>query len=343
MPTIEEPATIVRALAALRPLEPVLIGFAAAANEFSGTEIAADQQNLLRLHWLFSALAVVLILCGAALIVLLFIQHSAVRQAHRELRAATDDLRVAKDAAEAANETKSRFLANMSHELRTPLNAIIGFSEFMMMEPLGPLGHGKYRGYLSDILKSGKHMFELVTDILTMARLDAGRYELAPEPVALRALAEASIRIVEGTDMGKGRDIALAQPGDWPTLNVDDRAVRQMLINLVTNAVKFSDADTPVRIACRRLATGEIELTVTDRGIGMTARHIEMAVQPFQQIDSGMTRKYEGTGLGLSIVKALIEVHGGRLAIASTPGVGTEISLLFPARLLVEERLADVA
>lgn len=337
---LDEPGVVESILALLSPLEGQLGRFAAAANDFGAEQVAADQNSLLHLHWTFSTLAGGLILCGFFLIGLLFWQNRLLGRAHREMRAMTNDLRVAKEAAEAASEAKTRFLATMSHELRTPLNAIIGFSDIISQEAFGPVGQRQYREYASDILRSGQHMLTLVSDILTMARLNAGQFELSPEPINLRHLAQSCLEMFKGAEMAKGRDVALESGLEWGWIRADERAVRQMLLNLLSNAVKFSDPATPVRIDCQYKPDNTLWLTVSDRGIGMTQEEAELALQPFHQADNGLGRKYEGSGLGLSIVKGLIENHGGRLVIESERGRGSRISLVFPKDALSPEPVA---
>ena len=317
--------------------------FAAAANQFSGEQVADDQQTLLRLHLVFSLLAGGLVLCGLVFIGLLFLQNRALGQAHDRLRTLTDELRQAKEAAEAASEAKSRFLATMSHELRTPLNAVIGFSETILQEPFGPLGARKYGEYLADIERSGRHMLELITDILTVAKMDAGRLELNFRPLCTRELADAAIRMVQGTETGRGRDVAIEPGGDWPVIDGDDGAMRQILINLLSNAVKFSPVDTPVRLCGVCRADGGFTLTVKDHGIGMSEDDAALASQPFFQADSRLARKYGGTGLGLSIVKGLVERHGGELVIDSSVGGGAAISISLPPERVDRPRMAAVA
>jgi signal transduction histidine kinase len=341
---LDQPGAPERVLSRLGTLAGKLTRFAAAANQFGGDQVAEDQQRLLKLHRTFSMLAAGLVVCGMTFIGLLFYQNRVVATAHRNLRHVTDDLLTAKEAAEGASDAKSRFLANMSHELRTPLNAIIGFSEIIAHETFGPEAQSRYREYAGDILKSGQHMYDLVDDILTMAKLDAGHYDLTLERLNLGALVNSALTIFMGTEMASKRDVAIEASSEWwPWLRADERAVRQILVNLLSNAVKFSPADTPVRLSCQRTPEGGAQLTVTDRGIGMMSEETERVGQPFYQIDGRLARKYEGTGLGLSIVKGLIERHGGKLIIESQSGIGSQISVIFPSDLLEPVALAAVA
>jgi two-component system, cell cycle sensor histidine kinase PleC len=341
--SIEEPGRIQQILSRVTPLVPQLTRFAAAAKQFSAQQVAQDQRRLLSLHWVFSAIATGLVLCGIGFIGLLFFQNRVVRQAHEELRRMADDLRMAKNVAESTSEAKSRFLANMSHELRTPLNAIIGFSDIIAQETFGAIGQPRYREYAADVLKSGQHMLHLVNDVLTMARLEAGHVELTFQSVDLRKVVEATVCIFRGAEIAKCRDIIILPDGHWPQMLVDERAVRQMVLNLLSNAAKFSPPETPIQIAYEWTAEADLQLTVSDRGIGMTAEEAEIAVRPFHQVDARLARKYEGAGLGLSIVKALAEKHGGRLVIASKPGIGSEIGMIFPRKLVQLDILGQAA
>lgn len=315
------------------------IGVSVAVSNQAG----ADQARLLELHWMFSGIAAALLACGVALIVLLFFQNRQLAKAYEKQRVLADDLRASKNEADAASEAKSRFLATMSHELRTPLNAVIGFSEIIAGEAFGPVGQQAYRDYAGDILRSGQHMLDLVSDILTIARLDAGKFEIAPAPTDLRESVEKAVQMFRGTKHAEGRSITLAPETPWPWLEADERALRQMLLNLLANAAKFSEPPMPIEVRCRTSPDGEIALTVADRGIGMTPREAELAVRPFHQADSRLARKYEGSGLGLSIVSGLMSCHGGRLVIDSEPGVGSRISLVFPASATFAAGLAEVA
>jgi signal transduction histidine kinase len=253
----------------------------------------------------------------------------------------------ARDRAELASRAKSRFLATMSHELRTPLNAIIGFSEMIKQEMHGPAGPPQYPEYAGYILNSGTHMLSLVEDILTTAKLESGNYDLDLRKVDVAQAVKAVTIMLRGNPLASGREITQAPACVWPILMVDERALRQMLINLLTNALKFSAPSGAVLLTSRFTPdSGLFEIVVQDSGIGMTEEQAAMAVLPFQQIDDGTNRRYEGTGLGLTIVKGLIEAHGGQLRIRSEPDHGTEVALRFCRDAVIEggvERLTTAA
>ncbi|HWL18169.1 MAG TPA: HAMP domain-containing sensor histidine kinase [Bradyrhizobium sp.] len=343
MPQIDRPGIAEHVLGRLSPLEAKLARFAGDANTYGAERVADDQRQLLELHWAFSGLAAGLAVCGLSLIGLLLIQNRLISAAHVELHSMADDLKIAKELAEAASEAKSRFLAAMSHELRTPLNAIIGFSELIADEKFGPIGQPRYLDYATNVVASGRHMSDLVNDILTTAKLDAGQYELNSELVDVRHLVAATITMIGGADIAKDREIVIDPDSEWFCLFADERSVKQMLLNLISNALKFSAVETPVQITSRRAHDGELWVTVTDHGIGMTSEQAAAAIKPFHQIDNRLSRRYEGTGLGLTIVKSMMECHGGRLVVRSEAGKGSQISLVFPARLRRSGRLAEVA
>jgi signal transduction histidine kinase len=234
----------------------------------------------------------------------------------------------AKERAEAGSRAKSEFLANMSHELRTPLNAIIGFSELISDAKFGPLS-ARYREYAEDIRASGEHLLAVINDVLDLSKIEAGCWELHEEPVDLSALvADCCQLLKERADKG---DVDVARNvTDHCVVMGDKTRLRQILLNLLSNAVKFAPGGQVVVSACA-LPSGEITVSVTDTGIGMSAEEIEIALQPFGQVDSALCRRFEGTGLGLPLAKRLIELHGGRADINSAPGHGTTVRILLPA------------
>jgi PAS domain S-box-containing protein len=242
--------------------------------------------------------------------------------------------RAALERAVAADRAKMEFIHNMSHELRTPLNAIIGFSEMLKEQMLGPLGNGTYVSYAADIHRSGGSLLETINNILDMARIEGGRYELSEDIVDLRELLERATGAV-ALSAGQKR-IVMTGPEAGPSLylRADERALMQMLVNLLSNAVKFTAEGGRVTIATARDGAGDCTVAIADTGIGMSADEIDRALKPFQQADSSLARKYDGSGLGLSIAAGLMALHGGGLEIDSKPGVGTSIALRFPAARL---------
>ena len=236
-----------------------------------------------------------------------------------------------------ANRTKSDFLANVSHELRTPLNAILGFSDLMRQCAFGDPGP-IYRDYAGNIHDSGRHLLDLINDILDVSVIEAGRLTLQEETVPVADVTEAAVRLVR-VRAAEGRvRIADGTRDSRLSLRADRRRLKQVLVNLLSNAVKFTPEGGEVAVAVAVAGDGAPTLTVQDTGIGMTAADVARALERFGQVDSGMARTHEGTGLGLPLTKALVEAHGGTLAIDSTPGVGTTVTVRFPA-----ERVAPTA
>ncbi len=232
--------------------------------------------------------------------------------------------------AEEANQSKSEFLANMSHELRTPLNAINGFSDIMQKEMFGPLGDTRYKEYVNDILFSGQHLLSLINDILDMSKIEAGKMTLNVEPMLLNDMIKQVIRIVRGR-ADDNRLKLVFQETDVPEIEADPRAVKQVLLNLATNAIKFTPEGGVVRIAVEPKSAGLI-IRVSDTGIGISEEDIQRLAQPFEQIDSQHSRKHEGTGLGLALSKSLVELHGGNFTIESQVGQGTTVIFTLPSR-----------
>ncbi len=257
-----------------------------------------------------------------------------------ERKEAERALTEAKEVAEAANRTKSQFLANMSHELRTPLNAIIGFSEMMHNELFGPLGNKHYAEYARDIFESGSHLLNLINDILDVSKLEAGKIELQETRCDIASIARSATRIV--TERADSADIAidLDVPDTLPAMRADERRLKQIFLNLLSNSVKFTPEGGKIVFAAYTPAEGGVTVEVRDTGIGMSAEEIPRAMAPFVQIDSKLARQYDGTGLGLPLTKSLVELHGGTLSVESTPGEGTVVRLHFPQERVVELRAA---
>ena len=237
--------------------------------------------------------------------------------------------------AEEANRAKSHFLANMSHELRTPLNAIIGFSEVMATEIFG--GHAKpiYKEYSYDINRSGQHLLGLINDILDLSRIEAGRFEIVEEEVDIVALAEEANRLLTIRAEAQGVSVVYDFAPDLPTLYADMRAMRQIWINLLTNAIKFSPRDTVVTMLVRIDPDGDLRFGIHDQGSGISESEIGRVTEAFTQGAAGIAQPGKGSGLGLSIVKGLMQIHGGSFEIRSKIGEGTQAEAVFPEQRLL--------
>ncbi len=245
-------------------------------------------------------------------------------------------LRLATQQAEIANRSKSEFLANMSHELRTPLNAVIGFSEILESELYGRHADPRYRDYARDIRTSAIHLLGIINDILDLSKIEAGKLELREDEVDVAEVVDEALTLARSRSLGKEHAIVCTVPEGSPRLRADQRAVRQILINILSNAIKFTPDGGTITISAelpkhRRF----FAITVADEGIGMSADDIAVARTPFGQINSSLARQHEGTGLGLPLSEALISMHGGRLEIESKPGQGTTVALHFPASRVI--------
>jgi signal transduction histidine kinase len=244
------------------------------------------------------------------------------------------------DEAEAANRAKSEFLAVMSHELRTPLNAILGFSEMFKQQLMGPLGSPKYMEYAGDIHDSGQHLLCIINDILDLAKAESGKLELQESVFDLNAEIEATLRMCQ--QKAHENNIALAFNPSKSGLHIfaDERLIRQVALNIISNAIKFTPANGRVAIDVRvERATG-VTLVITDTGIGIAAKDLDRVLRPFEQVESALSRRHGGTGLGLPYSKRVIEIHGGSLKLASRINHGTTVRVELPAarvRVPVEE------
>ena len=233
-----------------------------------------------------------------------------------------------KTRAEAANRSKSEFLANMSHELRTPLNAIIGFSEVMQEQMFGPIGSPKYTEYSHDIHKSGQFLLDVINDILDMSKIEAGRMEMELTPLSLPSIIEDIMRFV-GPRAAEGKvEIVQKLPKSCDMVG-DKRALKQVFINLMSNAVKFTPEGGQVTIAIARLKD-TVKITIADTGIGIPGNDIEKLGRPFEQVENQFTKSKGGSGLGLAISKSLVDLHHGNLAIDSVVGEGTTVTVTLP-------------
>jgi Amt family ammonium transporter len=249
----------------------------------------------------------------------------------------------AKEQAERASAAKSHFLASMSHELRTPLNAVIGFSEVMREETFGPLGNRRYAEYIGDIHGSANHLLSLINDLLDLSKIEANKYELHEEELDLGDILETAVRLVSPLAERKGVTVLLRQPERLPAVRADERALRQILLNLLSNACKFTDTGGEVRVAAEREADGRVALTVQDSGIGMSRDQLRQALEPFVQVDSRTRKTDQGTGLGLPLAKSLVELHGGTFVMSSEVGQGTRVVIRLPLERLLANGERDAA
>ncbi|OAB55339.1 hypothetical protein AY599_06550 [Leptolyngbya valderiana BDU 20041] len=313
--------------------------------EYGGTvvgvfEIYGDYAGVVALAETYFPRLAVLVL--AACLLLYALVTLFVWRAQRDLTGARDALARARSRAEAASQAKSAFLANMSHELRTPLNAIVGFSEVIETQAYGPDAGAKYREYAQDIRRSGEHLRCLIDDVLDMAKIEAGRIEVAAATFDLRDLVEQSAGMVRGRAEQAGQRLVLELPQTSVWVRSDARLLRQALLNLLTNASKFTPRGGTIRL---RLApeTDAFVIEVADNGIGMTAEDLATARQPFGQAVRGKAMGQAGTGLGLPISLSLVELLGGRLALHSEPDAGTVAKVILPLGAVVPQRAGGQA
>jgi len=245
-----------------------------------------------------------------------------------ELSTANTNYLAEKERAEAANRAKSEFLANMSHELRTPLNAILGFSEILQDQMFGPLGSARYKEYAKDIHDSGKHLLNVINDILDMSKIEAGHMKLSCEQINLAPLIEECLRFTRIPAAQKNILVEQTIPSDIK-LNADRRAMKQIVLNLLSNAVKFTNDGGRIAVRTRRTEDA-VMLVIADTGIGIPKSALSKIGQPFEQVQSQYAKSKGGSGLGLAISRSLTALHHGRMRIRSREGIGTVIAIRIP-------------
>lgn len=244
----------------------------------------------------------------------------------------------AKEVAELASRAKSEFLANMSHELRTPLNAIIGFSELISNQLKGPIGSNEYLDYVSDIHHSGRHLLEIINDILDLSKIESGRFELREERVDPTDIVESCLRMIRERAEDAKVSITCEMEADLPYLWADGRAMKQSLLNLLSNSVKFTPSGGEILVRATRTKDGGLCLLVRDTGIGIETEYMSKVLEPFGQAASAFTRGTPGTGLGLPLVKSLTKLLDGEFILESTAGIGTEARIQLPAKRVLNQQ-----
>ncbi len=310
----------------------------------------------LRLFTVFALLYAVLFLIVGRGDGLLRRQYRELAETGQRMRAKTDALEaeiarrrevesevLALREVQVADRAKNAMLANMSHELRTPLNAIIGFAQMIEGRQLGPDAMDRYAGYAGDIHRAGQHLLDIISNLLDLAKAEAGEIALAEAVVDLRATAAECTRLVEQRALAGGVALHCELGPEVPSLIADQRLIRQILINLLGNAVKFTRPGGHVQLEATRLDDGSLRIAVADTGIGIAARDIPRVMSPFGQVDDGLSRRYEGTGLGLPIVKTLVGLHGGTFRLESALGVGTVAICIFAANRVLSGPASPVA
>jgi len=258
---------------------------------------------------------------------------SALERAQAEIL----ELKSARRVAEKASSAKSDFLAKISHEIRTPLNAIIGFSEIMAQERFGPVGNERYRQYLADIQSSGEHLLSLINDLLDLSKIEAGKLELDPAAVALNSLTQQCVAIMQPQANRERVIIRTSLSPRLPSVIADARSVRQIVLNLISNSIRFTGAGGQVIVSTTLTDAGEVVLRVRDSGIGMSEQEIALALQPFRQVATAVRPGPPGSGLGLPLTKALAEANRASFSIKSVPQAGTLIEVAFPPSRVVPE------
>jgi signal transduction histidine kinase len=301
------------------------------AKPFDRAEVACRVRNLVQLRLMYEAQRV------SRLHVEKQVEERTAKlhDALELLKQAEKELSRRLEKSETTSQAKSAFVAEMSHELRTPLNAILGFSELLRDERFGPLGSPKYKDYATVIHESGSYLLRIVDDLLDLSRAEAGKLEVRLEQVDASKVVAATVRMLAGLAKDAGVDVRVDIPEDFPSLRTDEQRLGQVLVNIVTNALKFTPPGGFVTVQGRHDPTeGAVLLVVSDTGVGIAPEDIPMALSPYGQVGRRNTAKHKGTGLGLPLTKRLVEALGATFELRSKVGVGTVVTLRFPPELV---------
>ncbi len=243
-----------------------------------------------------------------------------------------EELRNAKRAAETANAHKTDFLARVSHEIRTPLNAIIGFSDMMASEHFGPIGNARYVEYAGDIGRSGRHVLDIVNDLLDISKIEAGEMDLEFTSVEINDAVSEAVSLVQPQANSQRVIIRTSLSGSVPNVVADNRSIKQIALNILSNAIRFTPSGGQIVVSTAYEANGSVILRIRDTGVGMTRTELEQAMKPFRQVTTGARKRGDGTGLGLPLTKAMAEANRAHFSINSAPNEGTLVEISFPSQ-----------
>ena len=288
----------------------------------------------------FSAVAQILILLVAFVIAVMIGRHidaknDYLRQSRDLIAAREQEAQNLRELAEQASEAKTQLIYNMSHELRTPLNAVIGFSEILQMQMYGPLGSDRYLSYIDDIHSSSSHLLGILNRILDLSKADAGKMALNEEDVDLLHVLDQCLRMFRERLAEKGVDLTVDLPTAAVFVRADPQLLSQVIINLLSNAYKFTPEGGQMSVRIANAEDGGCQVRIADTGIGISEEDLPNVIEPFVQVESAFSRRYEGTGLGLPLSMRMIELHGGELEIDSRLGEGTSVTIRFPAERMI--------